>query len=317
MRSIVISGGDGFIGSHLTKYLIRNGYEVYALIMKNSSIRSRIENLEHVTIIEGDLKAYDQLAEKLPNEPEAFFHFAWIGVTPDQRNDFVSQMENIELSTCAVRLAAKIGAKKFIFPGSTMEYIHYGKPIDQNAIPSPPNAYGVAKISARYACSILCGELNLPFIYTVISGIYSEDRNDNNVIYYSIDKLLHGEKPSLTKLEQLWDYVHIDDVVRGLQMIVEKGKPNAFYALGHGDNWPLYNYIYKIRDIIDPSLPLGIGEVAYTGDKMPCSCVNLDPIREDTGFVPEIPFETGIKRVIEQVRDRMSKEERERSGGPA
>ena len=304
MESVIITGCDGFIGSHLSKYLVTQGYDVYAIIVKNSSLKSRLLGYKNIHIIEADLASYNDIIQDLPVNSNAFLHFAWAGVTPDQRNDFIFQMQNIWLSTNAVRLAAAVKAQKFIFPGSTMEYIYYGKPIDKNAIPSPPNAYGVAKISARYACSILCEDFGIPFIYSVISGIYSEDRNDNNVIYYTIDKLLNKEKPSLTKLEQLWDYVHIDDVVRAFQLIIEQGKPNAFYSIGHGDNWPLANYIYKIRDIIDSNLPLGIGEVPYTSDKLPCSCVNLQPIYRDTGFVPEISFDVGISRVIKEVKTR-------------
>lgn len=306
MKSVIISGGDGFIGTHLTKHLVSNGYKVYAIVMKESPTKGRLDNLENVEVIEGDLNQYMEITTRLPQKAEAFFHFAWAGVTPDQRTDFSYQMNNIELSTNAVKLAAAINVQKFIFPGSTMEYIYYGKPIDKDAIPSPPNAYGVAKISARYACSVLCENLKIPFIYTVISGIYSEDRDDNNVIYYTISKLLQGEKPLLTKLEQKWDYVHIDDVVNGLRLVVEKGKAGAFYAIGHGDNWPLANYIYQIRDAIDPELPLGIGDVPYSSGKMPCSCVNLQPAYEDTGYVPHVSFEDGIRRVIREVKNRMA-----------
>lgn len=308
MKKIIITGGDGFIGTHLIKYLVSCGYEVFAIVMPESETKHRISGIDHVFVVEGELNRYDDMIHFLPQDPIAFFHFAWAGVTPDQRNDFTFQMQNIEMAANAVRLASAINAKKFIFPGSTMEYIYYGKPIDKEAIPSPSNAYGVAKISARYTCSILCKEAGIAFEYVVISGIYSEDRSDNNVIYYTISKLLHRERPSLTKLEQLWDYVHIDDVIYGLRLIAERGIPDGFYALGHGDNWPLSNYIYKIRDAIDPGLPLGIGDIPYQNDEMPCSCVNLDPIYEDTGFVPEVPFELGIKRVIDAVRKRESGE---------
>lgn len=305
MNSIVITGGDGFIGIHLTKYLIKLGYEVFAIVLPESKSKKKVDGLQNVHVIEGKINKFKDMISSLPNSPLAFFHFAWAGVTPDQRNDFVYQMQNIELSTNAVRLAAAIKAEKFIFPGSTMEYIYYGKPLNKNAIPSPLNAYGVAKISARYACSVLCKDLEVPFIYTVISSIYSEDRNDNNVIYYTISKLLHRERPSLTKLEQLWDYIHIDDVVYGLELIAKKGKANAFYALGHGDNWPLFNYIYKIRELIDPNLPLGIGDLPYVRDgEMPCSCVDLEIIHKHTGFKPKISFEDGVSRMIEKVKKR-------------
>lgn len=302
MQTVVITGADGFIGTHLTKHLIANGYEVYAQVIENSPTKFRLEGLENVHIVEGNLEQYSLLSPRLPQCPVAFLHLAWAGVSPELRADLSAQMYNVTLSAAAVRLAAEIKAQKFIFPGSTMEYVYHGKPIDKDAVPSPLNAYGVAKISARYACSVLCKELAIPFIYTVISGIYSEDRADNNVIYYTIDRLLRKEKPSLTKLEQLWDYVHIDDVVHAYRLVIEKGKSGAVYAIGHGDNWPLSNYIYKIRNLIDPQLPLGIGDVPYANNEMPCSCVDLRAIYEDTGFVPQIPFEEGISKVIAAVK---------------
>ncbi|MBQ7615291.1 MAG: NAD(P)-dependent oxidoreductase [Butyrivibrio sp.] len=306
MNTVIITGADGFIGTHLSKYLTDHGYEVYAVVWSGSQTKDRIAGMDHVHMVEGDLNDYGKLIEKLPQKACAFIHLAWMGVTPDKRADLSFQMMNVEMAANAVKLASEVKAEKFLFPGSTMEYIHYGRPIDERAVPSPLNAYGAAKISARYACSILCRQLGVSFVYVVISGIYSEDRDDNNVIYYTIDKLLNREKPSLTRLEQLWDYIHIDDVVYGFRLIIEHGKDGAFYALGHGDNWPLSNYIYMIRDAIDPDLELGIGDVAYDNNEMPCSCVNLQPIFEDTGFVPGVSFEDGIKRVISEVRKRRS-----------
>ena len=302
MDSIVITGGDGFVGTHLTKHLIDQGYEVYAVVVENSPTKDRIEGLRNVHIVEGDLLEIENIVKRLPVSPKAFLHFAWAGVTPKQRNDYLLQMKNVELTIAAVKIASQIKAQRLIFPGSTMEYIYYGKPINQKAIPSPQNAYGVAKIACKYVCSLLCNEHDIPFIYVVISGIYSEDRDDDNVIYYTISTLLKGEKPTYTRLEQLWDYIHIDDVVHGFQLIIERGIANAFYAMGHGDNWALSNYIFIIRDLIDPKASLGIGEIPYTSNRLPCSCVDLSSLYQDTGFEPRIAFEEGIRRVIDAVR---------------
>lgn len=303
MKQIVISGADGFIGSHLVRKFVDLGYGVTALIMENSPIRNRVEGIPNVTIVEGNLNNWEILAEKMPVEPVAFFHLAWAGVSPEGRNSVSIQLPNIELCLNAVRLAHRIHAKRFVLPGSTTEYTDCGHPINEMARPSPQNAYGAAKVSARYLCAALCEELGLSYIYVVITGIYSADRIDNNVIYYAISSLLEGKRPAFTKLEQLWDYVHIDDVMLALSLIAERGKDNAFYVIGHGDNWPLANYIYQIRDIIDPNLPMGIGEVPYKNNKMPSSCVDLTALHEDTGFVPQIPFEKGIVEVIAKVRE--------------
>ena len=307
MNHIVITGADGFIGSHLVKAFAHSGDAVTAIIMEHSPIRHRIEGIENVTIVEGDLANWDTLAEQMPQAPMAFFHLAWAGVSPEGRNRVDIQLPNIELCLNAARLAHKIGAQRFILPGSTTEYPYCDGPINANAMPCPLNAYGAAKVSARYLCGSLCEELGLPYIYMVITGVYSADRVDNNVIYYTISSLLDGQRPAFTKLEQLWDYVHIDDVMLAMKRIAYKGKAGAFYVIGHGDNWPLANYIYAIRDAIDPNAPMGVGEVPYKGGKTPSSCVDLTSLREDTGFEPQIPFCEGILGVIDKVREMKNK----------
>lgn len=305
MKTVVITGADGFIGSHLVRYFANHNFEVYALTLPDSPTIDRIAGIEHVHIVEETLSELDACIEKLPMRPAALIHLAWSGVAPEKRDSVEYQVRNIELCLLAVRLAAKIGAERFILPGSTMEYSYCGQKINETACPSPQNAYGAAKISARYLCEALCREFNISYIYAVITGIYSEDRRDNNVIYYTISELLQRHKPKLTALEQQWDYVHIDDVVYALYLITLKGKAGAFYTIGHGDNWRLSHYIIQIRDIIDPSLPLGIGELPYQSSKLPTSCVDLTCLQKDTGFVPRISFEHGIKQVIEKIKEQM------------
>lgn len=304
-KDIVITGGDGFLGSHLAKHLSESGYNVFALVMPNSPTKHRIEGIYRVRVIECDIVDYKSIIQELPLHPEAFFHFAWAGVTPSCRKSITIQKENIDLSLKAIQLAHAIQAKKFIFPGSTMEYSFSGRPINRNTVPSPQNAYGAVKIAAKYLCEQMCREYNLSFIYIVISGIYSEDRTDNNVIYYAISTLLKGETPKLTKLEQLWDYVHINDVVDAMLKVVVHGKKGGFYPIGHGDNWPLANYILMIRDIINPNAKLGIGEVPYDGAVLPMSCVDMGETIQDLSYTPKVDFKTGIQLVIDKVKERM------------
>lgn len=300
MQSVVITGADGFIGRNLLRYISGQGVLVYALVLENSPNIAKIRDLKNVIIIQGDLLDWQILTDKLPESADAFIHLAWAGVAPDERNSIVVQKMNIDLCLNAVQLASKIKAKKFILPGSTLEYAYCGTLINDKALPSPQNVYGAVKTGMRYICQELCHELQLPYIYVVITSIYGADRIDNNVISYTIKTLLNGDRPALTRLTQLWDYVHIDDVVYALYLIAKSGKADAFYAVGHGDNWPLANYIYTIRDLINPELPLGVGEISYKDSRQPSSCVDLTALQKDTGFKPQINFETGIKRTIEQ-----------------
>lgn len=217
-------------------------------------------------------------------------------------------MENIGLTLKCIDFASKLKIKKIVIPGSTSEYLYFGKKINESSAPSAYNAYGSVKIAVRFLAEQMARDVNVPMIYVVLSSIYSADRQDDNVIYYTIRNLLAGVKPSLTNLEQLWDYIYIDDLIRALCLIGEKGKSRRLYTIGSGDNQPLSRYIYMIRDLINPKLPLGIGDLPYPDPRrLPSSCVDLTALQEDTGFVPLVPFSQGIQKVIAQIMDSMSK----------
>lgn len=302
MDTILITGANGFIGEKLVMKLLDEGKEVYAIIYPESNLFEEINNVNlHVKCI--DLNEDMDYSDEFPiNKIDTMYHFAWIGVKPEFRNDLDLQKKNLKIAFNCMNLATKTGIKRIILPGSTNEYLYNDRPLNKDACPSPDNAYGAVKVAIRYLWNIFAIQNNMEFIYAIITGIYSEDRRDNNVIYYTIDKLLKKEKPSLTNLEQLWDYVYIDDVIEALYLIGERGKTNSVYGIGHGDNWKLSNYIEIIHNKIDASLPLGIGDIPYKTDRLPSSCIDLTDLIRDTGFTPKVDFESGISKVIEKIK---------------
>ncbi|GFI01261.1 dTDP-6-deoxy-L-talose 4-dehydrogenase (NAD(+)) [Lachnospiraceae bacterium] len=301
MERVLVTGADGFIGKNLVYALLKEGIEVYAIVYPGNNIYTECDN-EKLYVKCLDLNQVMNHVREFPSDIDVMYHFAWMGVRPEYRNNLDVQMINVNMTLDCMKLAIAIGIKKIVFPGSTNEYLYYGKPLNKDAVPSPSNAYGAAKIALRYLCSDYATRNNIEFVYAIIAGIYAADRRDNNVIFYTIDKLLKKEKPLLTKLEQLWDYIYVDDVIAALTAIGKKGKGGAVYAIGHGDNWALSNYIKIIHKKIDSSLPLGIGEVPYVSEKLPSSCIDLTDIERDTGFKPQVDFEEGITKVIDKIR---------------
>lgn len=301
MERVLVTGADGFIGRNLVYALLKEGVEVYAIVYPGNNIYAECDD-EKLYVKYLDLNQVMNHVREFPSDIDVMYHFAWMGVSPEHRNNLDVQMINVNMTLDCMKLAIAIGIKKIVFPGSTNEYLYYGKPLNKDAVPSPSNAYGAAKIALRYLCSDYATRNNIEFVYAIIAGIYAADRRDNNVIFYTIDKLLKKEKPSLTKLEQLWDYIYVDDVIAALTAIGKKGKGGAVYAIGHGDNWALSNYIEIIHKKIDPSLPLGIGEIPYVSEKLPSSCIDLTDIERDTGFKPQVDFEEGITKVIDKIR---------------
>lgn len=312
MKKVIITGANGFIGRHLLKRLLFENVEIFAIARNSILLDELSDGQNKIKWIIGDLYQEPELIIKELSTGGGYdccYHFAWTGVATSVKNNYDEQIKNITIGMNVLTICKEVKCNRIIFPGSTNEYLYYGKPLNKNAVPSPNNTYGAVKIALRYLGSDYAARNNIEFVYTIIAGIYAADRRDNNVIFYTIDKLLRGEKPLLTECKQLWDYVYVDDVIDALIAVGEKGKGGAVYAVGHGDNWELSNYIRIIHEKIDSSLPLGIGEIPYGSDKLPCSCIDLTDIENDTGFKPQVDFEEGITRVIRKIQSEMKEDE--------
>ena len=95
-------------------------------------------------------------------------------------------------------------------------------------------------------------------------------------------------------------------MLEALYLLITKDVDGKVYPIGHGDNWPLKNYIMIIRDLIDKNAPLGIGEIPYQSTERPSSCMDLTAMQRDVGFVPKVPFEEGASRMILRVKQELN-----------
>lgn len=302
MQKVVLTGGTGFIGSWLVEEMIEQSLEVVMLVrdVAGCSFCGR----SGVTVIQYHSSEYEQLKER--KEPiDAFYHLGWGGVATQDKNDCQLQMDNIAFSMEMLEYAHQIGAKKFIGIGTVAEYSFCESIMDVNAKQTPNDMYGAAKTAVHYLLETRARILKMPFIWTVIPSTFGEGRRDNNIITYTILSLLRGEKPEYGYLTQMWDFLYVKEVVRALRYIGEKGIAEKTYAIGSGVFKPLKDYIMMIRDIINPELELGIGAKPTLSDKVFSSCVSIYDLTKDTGFVPEISFEEGIRKTIEYYRNRI------------
>lgn len=302
MKNAIVTGGTGFIGSWLLQELINNGVNATAIVRDKSKLISEIKNAKNLTIIE---KGISEISKEDFNQNkgyDVFFHLAWGGVAPEQKNDISLQLNNIAMSIHALEVANEIGCKKFIASGTVAEYVFCDSVMDVNAKQTPNDMYGAAKVSAHYFLEVRARQLRQPFVWIVIPSTFGERRHDNNIITYTIRSLLNGEKPRYGNLQQMWDFLYVGEVVRAIRLIGEYGKTEIIYGIGSGIYMPLRFYIERIRDLINPDLELGIGEVPSMSTKTFSSCVNIDDLARDTGFKPEVSFEQGIVRTIEYLK---------------
>jgi len=298
MRKAVVTGASGFVGSHLIKELVNNGVEVFAIIKDE---RKNIDSIcfSNVKIIYYNLKDHYNLDEIIiDRDIDVFYHLAWAGVSAENKNNFDMQYDNIRLCVNALTSAKKINCSLFIGAGTVAEYMYCDKPMNDSFPVSPADAYGAAKASSKLFCNVMAKQLGQNMIWTILPSVYGEGREGENILTYTIRTLLRNDKPSFTKLEQLWDFLYVGDLAKALYMIGIKGKHGETYGIGSGIFKPMRFYIETIRDIINKDLPIGIGDIPYLNDRIPSSCVDTSKLSTDTGFIPSYTFEQGIKKTI-------------------
>lgn len=297
MRKAIVTGATGFIGSWLTLELLQSDYEVTIIVRNPNKLLPEIQSNKNLIVVKKDLN--NLLSGDIPaNDYDVFFNLGWAGVSPEQKNNVHLQVSNIPMALHSLKVCNDLRCKLFIATGTVAEYALTTDVMDLNAKQSPNDMYGCAKVSAHYFLEVEARKLNQPFIWTVIPSTFGERRTDNNIITYTIKTLLNREKPQYGNLEQMWDFLYVSEVVRALRLISEKGSSGKVYGIGSGQYKPLKEYISKIRDVIDPTLELGIGEIPSLSKQSYSSCVNIYELIRDTGFQPQISFEEGIKRTV-------------------
>ena len=299
MRRAIVVGANGFLGSNLAKKLALLGTKVTALVARGYDY-SCIKDVKGIVCVEFELETLSELDNhQAIKGANVLYHMAWTGVSSTYKHEAATQVQNIMYGLSVLQLAGRNGIKRIVIPGSASEYACGSGVIDGKGMPSPSDMYSASKVATKYICQTFAKQQGLELIWTAITSIYGPGRNDNNLITYAIKSLLKGEKPSFTKLEQKWDYLYIDDLIDALIATGEKGIGGKTYPIGSGEHRQMSEYVKIIRDHIDESLPLGIGDLPYKNKTIDNQILDISSLQQDTGFQPKVTFEQGIIKTID------------------
>ena len=293
--SVVITGPTGAIGYALCNLLLEKGIKVYGVVRPNSSRISSIPN--GVEIIECDISNYSNLPRMI-STADAFVHLAWSNTFGEGRNNMPSQIANIQYAIDAVDAANVMKCKVFVGAGSQAEYGRVNVPLKPETPCFPENGYGMAKLCAGEMTRVECDKLGIDHIWIRILSVYGPHDNPNSLISYTIDMLIKGEKPILTKCEQIWDYLYSDDAAMAFLLALMHGKNGAVYPLGSGECRPLCEFVKDIRNLINPLLEIGFGGKQYPDKQVMCLRTEMNVFMSQCGFFKITPFATGIKNII-------------------
>jgi len=303
VKRAAITGAGGFIGRNLTRRLVRAGVEVFALDLP--AAREACLEGGAAAFYPLDLSDSVGLAELLKElRADVCYHLAWAGVSTDVKNDVVMQMSNLPFLINVLSACEKAGCGHVVIPGSSSEFAYCGQTVTGENLPAPGDAYAASKAAAQVLARWYAMQRGLSLNWLLIGSIYGPGRNDSNVLTYTIKALLEGKETAYSRLEQMWDYIYIDDLADALYLVGERGKPGAVYPVGSGQARPLAWYIEQVRALIAPEAALGIGKLPYkNGHRPDNSALDISKLRADTGFAPQVSFEAGIRQTIQYFRD--------------
>lgn len=300
---ILLTGASGFIGSHVAERLLGGGHAVAALLRPSTDAWRLRAVLPQLVRINGDLHDLAAVTAAVGAfRPDAVVHTAWQGVAGAERNAEEQQEANVPPTLELVRLAARVGAGTFVGLGSQAEYGPQNCRLREDAPPRATTAYGRAKLRAGQEAARLAAETGLRFAWLRVFSTYGPRDNAAWMIPSLIRALLRRERPALTAGTQLWDYLYVTDAAEAITRVVETQAAAGVYNLGSGQAVPLRAVVERIRDLVDPALPLGFGEVPFRPDQVMHLEADIERLEATTGWRPEVNLEDGLRMTVEEAR---------------
>jgi len=298
---VLVTGGAGFIGSHLVDRLIKEGCAVSVVDNLSSGKKINLNpqaKFYKLDILSPSLKKVFSAKEKF----DYVFHLAaQIDVRKSVKNPGFDAEVNILGSLNLLSLCLKKKPKKFIY-ASTGGAI-YGEPdylpADENHPLRPNCAYGVSKHTVEHYLELFHTLYHLNYTIFRLPNVYGPRQDPNGeagVVSIFIGKMLKDKTPSIFgNGDQLRDYLCVDDIVAANMISLKKGD-HRIYNLGSGRGTSVNELFKKLRKIIDfkkePEYRAPrLGEVYRI-------YLSAERAKKELSWQPKIKLEEGLKKTV-------------------
>jgi len=306
---MLVTGAAGFIGSHLSRELVRRNAEVF-LIDKPGISTTRIKGiLDKVSLHYVDVTDFGSLRNSISEiKPQKIFHLAaCVDVTRDW--NIVERMIDVNIKGTLNLLRSLDGVNYdcFVNTGTSEEYGDNPVPFRENQVPNPVSPYSASKVSTTMFCQMLHKTMSLPIVTLRPFLTYGPGQESQMLIPSLIKSVLKGKSFKMTKGEQTREFNYIDDMVEGF--ILAGTTPEAIgevINLGSGVEYRIKDVVRMIASLMGSPVKLEIGALPYRpGETMHFYCSN-EKAKKMLEWRPDVPLEVGLKRTIDWYKESLS-----------
>ena len=299
---LIVTGGAGFIGSHLTKYLIKKGHNVSVI---DSLRRGSLENLKEmedkIDFQKIDILDYDAMKSVVKNT-DGIFHQAALGSVPQSFKEPEEYRRVNAVGTENVLKLAKEFGFKVVYASSSSVYGNQNKfPIKEDAAKKPLNPYGQSKLEAeRFAEKY--SQLGVNVIGLRYFNVFGIGQNPNyaGVIPKFIEQLMHNKPPIIYgDGNQLRNFTFVDDVVKANVFAFESKTEHAFINIATG-------VMTSVRQLAEIMINLSglsikpIYEKPREGD-IEKSQADISLAKSLINWEPKTTLEEGLKKIFPKI----------------
>ena len=307
----LITGGCGFIGVNLVRYLLNRGdYEI--VILDNFSVGKReyldeaiddLPNKKNVEVVEGDIRDR-AICDEVCKGIDTVVHLAaQAGVISSIEDPFYDCEVNINGTLNLLNSAVKNKVDKFIFASSNAPLGQQDPPINEEKVPKPLSPYGASKLACEGYCSAFYKSYGLKTVILRFSNVYGPYCLHKNsvVAKFLKDGILKGKLTIYGDGNQTRDFIHVDDLCHAIYLTLTFSDSNnhwgEIFHLGTGKETRIIDLATMVKALFDREIDI-IFEPERKGE-IKRNYSDISKTKSMLRFKTRIKLEEGVKGVYE------------------
>ena len=305
----LVTGGAGFIGSHVVEALVEKGDVV---VLDNLSFGNK-ENLSHIsseryTFIEGDIRKKED-CDNAVKDVDVIIHLGALrAVAPSVDNPDAYFQNNVEGTRTLLESAVKAGVKKIVFASSSSVYgDKVSFPTKEDDVVDPLSPYAETKLQTEKDLADFKREKGLDYVILRFFTVFGPRQDPKSkyamAIPIFINKLLNKEKPIIFgDGEQSRDFTYVKNVVQACILAAESEKANnQVFNVANGKNTSINALVKMLKEIIGVDIE-NIYEKGLSGESRQ-TFADISKIKEVLGYEPGVSFEEGLKKAVDYFKN--------------